>query len=68
MCLATSGGVSRTVAHVPAVSLAEVSAAKSWGQRHGAVASGAAVHILEAADFGFEFAAFFLFGLKEVLV
>jgi hypothetical protein len=32
------------------------------------VASGAAVHILEAADFGFEFAAFFLFGLGESLV
>ena len=68
VCLATSGGVSRTVAHVSTVSLAEVSAAQSRRQRHGAVAGGAAVHVLEAADFGFEFAAFFLFGLGEALV
>ena len=61
--LATSGGVSRTVAHVPAVSLAQVSAAQSGRKRHGAVAGRAAVHVLETADFGFEFAAFFLFGL-----
>ena len=63
MCLATSGGVSRTVAHVSAVSLAKVAAAQSRRQRHGAVAGGAAIHVLETADFGFEFAAFFLFGL-----
>jgi hypothetical protein len=67
-CLATSGGVSRTVAHVPAVSLAQVSTAQSRRQRHGAVAGRAAVHVLETADFGFEFAAFFLLGLREVLV
>ena len=68
LCLATSGGVSRTVAHVPAVSLAQVSAAQSGRKRHGAVAGRAAVHVLEAADFGFDFAAFFLFGLGEALV
>lgn len=68
VCLATSGGVSRTVAHVSTVSLAEVSTAQSGRQRHGAVTGGAAVHVLEAADFGFEFAAFFLFGLGEALV
>ena len=67
MCLATSGGVSRTVAHVPAVSLTKVSTAQSRGQRHGAVAGSAAVHVLETADFGFEFAAFFLFGLERVV-
>lgn len=68
MFLATSGGISRTVAHIPAVSLTKVSAAQSWRQRHGAVAGRAAVHVLETADFGFEFAAFFLFSLGEMLV
>ena len=68
VCLATSGGVSCTVADVSVVSLAEVSTAQSRRQRHGAVAGGAAVHVLEAADFSFEFTAFFLFGLGEALV
>lgn len=59
--LATGRGVSRTVAHGPFVPVVQ-----PRRQRHGVVIGGAAV--LETADFGFEFAAFVLFGLNGLLV
>lgn len=69
-CLATSRGITRTIAHSPAVTLpmsVAVDAQPVAGvTRDGHLSVVGAAAVLETADFGFEFAAFFLLGLGWV--
>lgn len=70
VCSAAGRGVSRTVAHgppMPSLSMM-VPIAQPRGKRHRARRGGATGGVLETADFGFEFAAFLLFGLGKSLV
>lgn len=48
--------------------LANVATAESGRERHGGVAGRGAVGVFETAEFGFELAAFFLFGLRGDLM